>query len=155
MTQSYWLDPRDNSKLLAAVLSLLAGDAHVAVEGDADELLALQLDRLPGALFGPTAPFGREFGPDSTMIVLPLSNENEAALLHHALAPNRQISPAVGALQIERSGRVEFLAGDNFHRECVSVGPAIPALFLQELTQQGVIHGFYARAEALARFGAV
>jgi hypothetical protein len=48
----------------------------------------------------------------------------------------------VRALQIVRDENIEFMAGDNFHRECVSVGPAVPETVLRDLIEAGIIRGY-------------
>ena len=47
-------------------------------------------------------------------------------------------------VQIEKGGRLELTAYDNFHPECVVTGPAVPAELLLELQAAGVIRGFAA-----------
>jgi hypothetical protein len=86
-------------------------------------------------------------------VIVPLDNEQRAVLLSEVLAPRSGLSPAIEAIQIESHGCIEFLAADGFHRECVSVGPAVRESFLRELTQQGIIRGFYTASEARKHFG--
>lgn len=153
MNQVYWLDPLNPSDLLEGMLRLLAGGARLAVEGDAASLAPLQLDSIDGASHGPVEPFTREHGADSVMVVLRLDNMEQARLIHSKLAPGGALVAGVGAIQLERGGSVQFLAGDGFHRECISVGPLVPVEFLHGLVRSGVIAGFYTKAEALQYFG--
>lgn len=153
MNQVYWLDPLNPGTLLEAMLRLLAGGARVAVEGDAFSLSPLQLDSIDGASHGPVEPFMRENGPESVMVVLRLDNLEQARLIHDKLAPGGTLVAGVAAIQLERGGSVQLLAGDGFHRECVSVGPLVPAEFLRGLVRSAVIAGFYTKAEALQHFG--
>ena len=127
MNQVYWLDPLNPSDLLDGMLRLLAGGARVAVEGDAASLAPLQLDSIDGASRGPAEPFTREHRTDSTMLVLRVDTPEQARLIHGKLAPGGVIVAGVAAIQIERGGNVQFLAGDGFHRECISVGPLVLA----------------------------
>jgi hypothetical protein len=48
----------------------------------------------------------------------------------------------IGAIQIQRNEEVQFVAGDNFHRECVSVGQAISDDFLHDLVTRGIIGSY-------------
>ena len=153
MNQVYWLDPLSPGKLLEAMLRLLAGDARVAVEGDATALALLQLDSIAGAVRGPVEPLMREHGLEAAMVVLPLDNQEHVRLIHGKLAPSDKVVSGIEAIQLGRGGSIQFLAGDGFHRECVSVGPLVPVEFLRGLVESGVIAGFYSRAEALEHFG--
>jgi len=152
MNQVYWLDPLNPGDLLEAMLRLLAGHARVAVEGDATSLAALQLHSIDGASYGPVEPFMSENDADSVMVVLRLDDLEQARLIHGKLAPGGKLVPGVAAIQLERGGSVQFLAGDCFHRECVSVGPLVPVEFLRGLVRSAVIAGFYTKAEALQHF---
>ncbi len=42
-------------------------------------------------------------------------------------------------IQIEKSGRLEFGAYDNFHPDCVCIGSGVPAGLIQGLATEGVI----------------
>jgi hypothetical protein len=153
MNQAYWLDPIRSGELLRAVLRKFAGAGSVAVEGEAQALEALGLLSFPSSRSGPTPPFERQYKADSAVVIIPLENEQRAVALSGVLAPRSEVSPAIEAIQIESQGSIEFLAADGFHRECVSVGPAVPKSFLRELTRRGVIRGFYTPSEAREHFG--
>jgi hypothetical protein len=153
MNQAYWLDPIRRGDLLRAVLEALAGDARVAVEGDVQALDESHLLALSGATRGPCPPFKRQHQPDSAVFVIPLENDGQARLIYHVLAPHGIVSTEIEAIQIEKRGEIEFLAADGFHRECVSVGPAVPEALLRDLMEKGVIQGFYTPAEARKHFG--
>ena len=116
----------------------LVGDAHIALEGDLGDL---DFSHISGAIYGATATIHRESPDSETMIVLPLEHETIELILDQVLAEGRVLKK-IAAIQIEKSGDVEFMAGDYFHRECVSVGPAVPEPFLQELVRRGLIRGY-------------
>jgi hypothetical protein len=134
------------------MLRALAGNAHIAVEGEAEPLGTLDLLSLPGARKGPSALLERDYGTESLMVILPLETRRQAERLYRVLVPDTQVAEQVGAIQIERNGRVEFLAGDRFHRECVSVGPAVVEKLLRQLARRRVIRGFYTPAEVRKHF---
>ena len=153
MVHAYWLDPVHVGELLRAVLRGLAGSARVAVEGDAAALDALGLSTMSGARLGPTVPFTPQDGrPGGAMVTLPLDGVQQADMIADILTPGVWAAEEVGAVQIECHGKVEFMAADSFHRECVSVGPSVPVDLLRRLASQGVIRGFYTPSEARMHF---
>ncbi len=87
------------------------------------------------------------------MVVLPLENQQQAEALYLLLAPGGQLRTEVTTIQVQQHGEVQFLAGDSFHRECVSVGPAIGRELLSSLVRNGAIRAFYTPAEARLRLG--
>jgi len=127
------------------------GESLVAIEIDLHPPVPIDL-RLKGALLGPIEPFHREHGQNATMTVIRVTSLSIDTLLARVTF-EEQISPSVGALQIAHAGQVEFLAGDNFHEQCISVGPGLSPRFLTQLVRQGVIKGFYSCSEALRRWG--
>ncbi len=152
MTPNYWLDPVRPADIVRALVLTLAGDASVAIEGDAKALGSLGAATMPGARVGPAEPFRPEYGGGAQMIILPLENEHDAAELHRLLAAGTRVRPEIRAIQIQRHGRVEFVAGDSFHRECVSVGAGVAEELLDGLVLSGAIAGFYSPAEARKHF---
>jgi hypothetical protein len=44
--------------------------------------------------------------------------------------------------QIERQGRLTFVACDHFHEDCVWVSEAVPAAFLAELVKDRVLYSY-------------
>jgi len=114
----------------------LGGDARIALEGD---LSACDFGGMPGKLDGLVEPFYPEFGGDA--VVLPLTEQVVDRIKEH-LFPHGRIVRDIGAIQIEKGGRIEFVAADNFHRECVSVGRAVPEALLRELVEAGILRGY-------------
>jgi hypothetical protein len=49
-------------------------------------------------------------------------------------------SDGIVHVQIERQGRLAFVACDNFHEDCVWVSEAVPATFLAELVKNRVLY---------------
>jgi hypothetical protein len=58
------------------------------------------------------------------------------------LLPNGKCIHEISAIQIEKNGKIEFMAGDNFHRECVSVGELVSTEFLEEMISKGILRGY-------------
>ena len=142
MKQTYWLDPRDKPGLLIALMRLLAGNSHIAFEGDPDDMAEMNFTSIPGVREGIVAPFKNEWGKNAKVIILPLENDTIPLILREVL-PEGRIVHKVGAIQIEKDGEIQFLAGDNFQRECVSVGPAVPEEVLDKLVAVGILRAYH------------
>ncbi len=61
------------------------------------------------------------------------------------LLPDGRPAAGIESLQVEINGAVQFLAGDAFHDECISVGPGVPESLLKAWIRAGVISGYYTR----------
>lgn len=137
MAKAYWLDPRDKPALLLRMIDELGEGARIALQGD---LSACDFDGVPGKLDGLVDPFRDEHG-GAHAVVLPVTGQVVDLIKRH-LFPEGRILRDLGAIQIESRGRIEFVAADHFHRECVSAGSAVPETFLQELVDAGILRGF-------------
>src|ERR1700690_3543313 len=151
MKKAYILDPRDKLALLTALMRMLAGDAHIALEGDIEAMSEMDFGTIPGVIENVLPPFRREWNGDSKFIVIPLTPQTIAPILKEVL-PEGRIVHKIGAIQIERHGEIQFFAGDNFHRECVSVGQAVPVELLGDLVISGVLRAYYTPEEAKLHF---
>jgi len=151
MIQVYWLEPIRRRELLSAILGALAGAARVAVEGEPEALQKLS-HFVPETARDPHPPFDRQYKHDSAMVVMPLESEREAHDVAALLMPAGRLLPGVEAIQVEKRGSVEFMAGDAFHWQCVSVGDGVPVVLLRDLKRKGIIRGFYSPMEARAHF---
>jgi len=136
MERAFWLDPRDKPALLLRMMRELCGDSRIALQGD---LSSCDFSEVPGKIDGLVDPFRPEFG--SGGVVLPLFPMT-VDQIKRQLFPGGRIVRDIGSIQIEKGGRVEFVAADHFHRECVSVGRAVPEAFLRELVEAGVLRGY-------------
>lgn len=150
MKQTYFLDPRDKPGLLVALMRQLAGNAHIALEGDREDMETMDFSVIPDAVEGLVAPFRHEWDKNGKFIVLPLTDDTIAPILEEVL-PEGRIVHKVGAIQIEKDGDIQFLAGDNFHRESVSVGPAVPERLLRDLMASGVLWTYYSIEEGVGQ----
>ena len=143
MKRAFWLDPHDKCGLLVAIMKLFAGNSLIAFEG---QVSADEFSSIPGVFTGRSDPFHPEFGVPSKMVIIPLTPE--AILeIERVLITGGRIIHKVGAVQIEHDGEIQFMAGDNFHRECVSVGAGVPEPLLKNLVHHGVLRS-YSVAEA-------
>lgn len=149
MEQTYWLSPRDKPGLLAAIMKLLAGNAHILLQGD---LNSCDFSAVPKADGNRILPFDTlNEKQDGQHIALRLEPETIQPILAQVL-PHGRIVHDIGFIQIEKNGRIEFMSGDNFHNECVSVGPAVSEHLLRDLTSRGILRTFQTNAEAKKRF---
>ena len=149
MNRTFWLDPRDKPGLLAALMHLFAGTSRIALEGNVS---VEDFPTIPGVITGPTDPFRAEFGGSSRMVVLPLTSQSICEIERLLFAGGRIVHD-IGAIQIEQSGQIQFMAGDNFHRECVSVGAEVPEALLKSLVERGILRD-YSPAAAMGSGGA-
>jgi hypothetical protein len=138
MKRTFWLDPRDKPGLLVAVMKLFAGTSQIAFEGNVtvDEFSAV-----PGAITGRIDPFHCQFSVPSKMVIFPLTTESILEI-ERVLFPGGRVVHDVGAIQIERDGEIQFMAADNFHRECVSVGAGVPESLLKSLVERGILRSY-------------
>ena len=81
MKQVYWLDPIDKLTLISTLMRELAGEAEIALEGEANELAAFDFVPFP------------EFAKDHVAIQRRMSNENGKMLIMHlSRGPSTQSS---------------------------------------------------------------
>jgi hypothetical protein len=151
MERAFWLDPCDKPALLMAMMRELADNARIMLEGD---LSACDFAAIPGRVEGVVEPFRREY--EGEAVVLPIS-EQTITTIKAQLLPYGRIVRDVGAIQIEQNGELQFVAADQFHRECVSVGHAVRESVLQELVTVGILRAYKTHAAAMQqareRFG--
>lgn len=134
--QTFWLDPRDKPALFIRLMNLLAGEnTYLMLEGE------ISPSEVPGSLNqrlgSPRAP--RQAPEARQVLDIPVTEATVQAITR-SVAP--RVVRDVSALQIIQNSEVQFMVGDNFHRECVSVGPAVPESFLRGLLSAGIIRGY-------------
>ena len=71
-------------------------------------------------------------------LILPLEPGTVQSIMRE-LNSKKNLKNMIAAVTIEKQGSIEFMAGDNFDKECVSVGKAISGHLLEELKAQGII----------------
>jgi hypothetical protein len=139
-TPKHGLDVRDKPALLHRLMTELAGDARISLEGDLSHCrfsaeLVLTLDET-GILKRNT------IFPEQDFIVLYPKPESVALILKQVLAAG--LSRAIIHVQIERNGILELGAYDNFDPECVLTGPGVSRALLDELKSKHIVREFEA-----------
>ena len=125
---------KNKNRLLLAVTKELAGDAHLSFEGD---LQGTRLLDLPEASTEEFNVLKRNtLWPKQDFVVLPL----EAQAIGPVIAAiGGTISHAIIHIQIERAGKLEFGAYDNFHPQSMFFGDAVTQAFLDSLVAGGLL----------------
>ena len=141
LTKRYWIDPRDKPGLLIAVMRELAGSAEISFEGWLGEL---GLESISGAYSQETDALRRQTRkPRLDFLVLPLTKES-VDVIWRAISEKDHLTDPNGIIhvQIALDGRLVFIGGDNFHRECVSAWEGFPIELLDRLIENGVIRSY-------------
>jgi hypothetical protein len=136
MQQTFWLDPRDKVALFIRVMKLLAAEnTRIMLEG------RISPSELPSSLsqLRDSPPVPRQAPEAPQVLDMPLT-EATVQPIARSVAP--RVVRDVAAIQIIQNKEIQFMVGDNFHRECVSVGPAVPESFLSDLLSAGIIRGY-------------
>jgi hypothetical protein len=132
------VDVRQPAPFLRRIMRELAGDARLSLEG-----------ALGDAPFPADAILGREpldllkrntTSPVMDFLVLRLQAELVDGLFSQISRIG--LREDIVHVQIEKRGRLELTAYDNFHPEGVVTGPGVPAEILAELEAAGVVRGF-------------
>jgi hypothetical protein len=131
---------RDKRKFLIAVMTQLAGDAHLSLEGD---LSVTKLFDLAEASGNETAILKRNTTwPVQDFVVLPL----EADLIKRIVASIGGTVPrAILHIQIEKRGQLELGLYDNFGPDTSFFGPRLTPEFFGRLESEGVLRRMTAR----------
>ena len=141
----YYLVARDKPGLLIAMMHALCGTAHISLEGDLSEC---RLGEIAGATDQETSVLKRNtLWPRRDFVVVPLEADTVRPIMDRVLPQGRIVHDVIH-VQIEKNGKLEFGAYDNFHPECIGVGPAVPETLLQELQCRGVLRSYKLAKEA-------
>lgn len=127
----------------------LVGDSQIALEGNLATCDFSKVEDYRVTSFGELHRV--DDGRESDYQVFELNSDTLEPLLEQVLSEDR-LSDDIEHIQIQRNGQLQVLIGDNFHDECVSVGPAITIGLLEGLKSQGIIRSYQTDAEAKARF---
>jgi hypothetical protein len=131
-------DVRDKSVFLNRMMTELAGNAYISLEGNlarcrfADELVVTRAEL--GLLKRST------LFPRQNFVVLRLAPETVAPISKQVSAAG--LAEAVIHVQIERDAVLELAAYDNFAPGCVITGPGVTVELLEELRSKSVIRDF-------------
>jgi hypothetical protein len=145
--QRYWLDPRQDAALLTEVLQYFKGDAAILLEGD---LSHFHFEDIAGNSAVVAQPFNREAPEANDAIILPLEESTVDEILRRIIPANK-FKKRIKAIQVVKGGAIQFMAGDNFHRECVSIHSDTPLEFLEHLRSEFIIKRFTADGCHLTR----
>jgi hypothetical protein len=136
------LHAKHKPELLFAMMRTLAHeDSGISLEG---RLLHTELTKIAGASLNETEVLKRNTtSPRVDFVVLPLT-PGTAPKIEKAIASKVAFKDYAGIVhvQIERQGRLAFVACDHFHQDCVWVSEAVPATFLAELVNNRVLYSY-------------
>ena len=146
MEQTYWINVRDKPAFLSRLMrELSSDDSQILFEGDLSECEFQSIGKLnlSGELFvcDARAPF----------VVLPLREKFIKPILNQVL-PYGRVVHKITHIQIQRNDAIQLLVGDNFHNECISVGPDVKLPFLESLKDAGIVRSFLSDEEARKRY---
>jgi hypothetical protein len=132
-----WLIPKDNIRLLSSIIKYLCGEAFIYFEGN------ISPKEFNGINFyKKVIPLVNRESPESKyMVALPLE-DNTCDFILKKIIPRNLFINEISAIQIIKNGRLQFLSGDNFHRECISVDSEISESFLNQLIDEGIIKSY-------------
>jgi len=129
-------------ELLFAIMRTLANeDATISFEG---KLSDTDLGKIAGASFSETQVLKRNTtSPRLDFVILPLTPTTvtaieKAVVSKIAFRGNRGIIH----VQIEKRGRLAFVACDQFHEDCVWVSSDVSASVLADLVKKRVLHSY-------------
>jgi hypothetical protein len=135
---SHLVDVHDKLGFLHRMMTELAADAFISLEGD---LSHCRLPKELGASGDETALLKRNtLAPRQDFVVLELTPETLEPIFKQIKAAG--LKRAILHVQIERNGVLELGAYDNFHPECVVSGPGIGEQLLEQLKEDGFIRKF-------------
>ncbi len=144
----YVLIPRDKAALLAAMMKHLAGDARISFEG---YLSNCQFPPMLCPSSTETDILDRiQAWPRCHFVVLPLTSSTVLPILDVVLPDGRFMKDIIH-IQIEKGGKLEFGAYDNFDSQCVGCWLGVSVEFLDELKQEGVIDSWAPHYKKTAR----
>jgi hypothetical protein len=125
---------RNRNRFLLAIMKELAGDAHISFEGDAKILGLVGL--LGASQIENTILKRNTLWPKQDFVVIPLEPSTIPAIF---TGIGGTIPRSVLHIQIEKNGRIEFGAYDNFNPESIVFGSAISDAFIEALTSEGIL----------------
>ena len=129
-------------KLLFAVMRMLAHeDARVSFEG---RLWHTGLATIVGASLNESEVLKRNTtSPRMDFVVLPLTPGTVPEIENIIVSKVAFKDYAgIGHVQIERQGRLAFVACDQFHEDCVWVSEAVPDTLLADLVKNWVLYSY-------------
>jgi len=125
---------RHKNRFLLEVMRHLAGNAQISFEGGSE---IVGLAEIPGASQIETSVLKRNtLAPRLEFVVVPLEISTIPAIF---AGIGGTIPKSVLHILIEKNGQLEFGAYDNFHPECIVLGPATSGAALESLISKGLL----------------
>ena len=122
------------TELLLRLIAEFSENSRMSLEGDFSGLRVLDI---PGSSPEETAALRRNTTwPRQDFAIIPLTDLRPERLLS---AMGGNFPSKILHVQIERGGRIEFAAYDNFHPECIVFGPGFRRELLDSLVAEGTI----------------
>ncbi len=148
MQQKYWINAIDKPGLLVALMRLLADEAQISFEGDLSECDFSDIEEINYDI----GEINCYNNTDQTNLkIFHLTQKSIKPILKQIL-PKGRVVHKILQIKIQKNNEIQFLSGDNFHNECISVGPLVPVDFLEELKAKGTIRSFVTDAEAKEKY---
>ena len=144
MTQCFWIKARDKLGLLSALMHILCGDeTRLILEGKLEEFNFGNIE---------SYAVGDDYKCDmgNSVLSLKLTEDNIKQILNQ-IQPDGKYVKAISHIQIKVKDDVQVLIGDNFHNQCISVGPLVKEEYLVELANKHIISSYETDAEAKAK----
>lgn len=125
--------------MMHAVMSALAGGAHISFEGDLSG--CRRLFELDGASAAETPVLKRNtLWPVQDFVVVPLEPENVVPILQEIVG--RRLVHEIVHIQIEKQGVLQFGSYDHFHADGCVVWLGVAEPSLQELKSKGILRSY-------------
>jgi hypothetical protein len=120
--------------------ALAADDSKISFEGS---LSQTELAKLKGATDEESDVLKRAtLQPKLDFLILPLREEDLSGLAKAVISKIAFGLKGILHVQIEKNGKIEFAAFDNFDRDCVVAYSGVSPALLDELTRTGVLWGY-------------
>jgi len=132
-----WLIPKDNVRFITSIIKYFCGDAFIYFEGNIPPSEFNEINTCKKVI-----PLLNRESPESKyMVALPL-DDNTCDFILKKIIPQDLFLSEISAIQIIKNDKLQFLSGDNFHRECISVDASISDLFLNHLVNEGILESY-------------
>ena len=135
---SHWLDVRDKPAFLHRLMTELAGNALMSLEGDLSKCQFAEGVVVSREETGVLKRATRS--PELDFCVLKLNPETIKAIFTQIIIAG--LSDDIIHVQIEKTEVLELGAYDNFHSDCVVTGSGIGKMLLDELAQRKIIRNY-------------
>ncbi len=149
MQKNYWIQPIEKIIFLKEIIKFLNGNAIISLEGTLSEF---DVSSCTLTEMNSTYELHQVNTPENSDFIVMAMDQNFIKAFFRFLKNDDILHTKVEFIQIEINGELQFLAGDYFHRECISVGPLVTANFLNKLKDQKIIKTFQTDVKAKAKY---